>query len=62
MHVTPLITSLIFKSLSCLRREEGQTLAEYGILVAFIAVVVILTAITLGGKIASLFASTGSHV
>jgi Flp pilus assembly pilin Flp len=45
-----------------IRREEGQTMAEYGILIAVIALVVVVVAITLGGAIASLFGSTGSHL
>ena len=36
-------------------REDGQTLAEYGMLVGFIAVVVIAAAIVLGSSISSLF-------
>jgi Flp pilus assembly pilin Flp len=36
-------------------REDGQTLAEYGMLVGFIAVVVIAAAIILGSTISSLF-------
>ena len=38
------------------RDQDGQTLAEYGILVGFIAVVVIAAAIFLGTDISSLFA------
>jgi Flp pilus assembly pilin Flp len=47
---------------SSLRRQEGQTMAEYGILIAVIALVVIVVAITLGGKISSLFGSTSSQL
>jgi len=39
------------------RREEGQTMAEYGILVAVIALIVILAATTLGSSISSVFSS-----
>ena len=45
-----------------MRREEGQTMAEYGILIAVIALVVVVVAITLGGAISSLFGSTSSHL
>jgi Flp pilus assembly pilin Flp len=45
-----------------LRDELGQTLAEYGILVAVIAIVVIATAILLGGSIAQLFGNNASHI
>jgi Flp pilus assembly pilin Flp len=40
--------------------ERGQTLAEYGILIAVIAVIVIVAALTLGGSVSSLF-SGASH-
>jgi pilus assembly protein Flp/PilA len=35
------------------KREEGQAMAEYGVILALIAVVVIAVLITLGGKIQS---------
>jgi pilus assembly protein Flp/PilA len=38
-----------------LRREEGQTMTEYGVLLALIAVVVIAALLLLGPKIASIF-------
>jgi pilus assembly protein Flp/PilA len=40
-----------------LRREEGQTMTEYGILLALIAVVVIVALVLLGPKIAGIFTS-----
>lgn len=33
------------------KREEGQAMAEYGIILALIAAVVILLLVTLGGKV-----------
>lgn len=45
-----------------MRNQEGQTMAEYGILIAVIAVIVVVAAITLGGSIANLFSSTGGHL
>ena len=42
-------------SVAWVRPEAGQTLAEYGILVGFIAVVVVAAAILLGHDISSLF-------
>jgi pilus assembly protein Flp/PilA len=38
-----------------LRREEGQTMAEYGLLLAVIAVIVVAAALVLGQSISSLF-------
>jgi Flp pilus assembly pilin Flp len=46
----------------CVRREDGQTMAEYGILIAVIALVVVLAAVTLGGSISSLFGSTSGSL
>ena len=36
-------------------REDGQAMAEYGIILALIAAVVIFTLITFGGQITNLF-------
>jgi pilus assembly protein Flp/PilA len=49
-------------TLSRLRREEGQTMAEYGILIAVIAIVVVAAAVLLGGKITNLFNNTASSL
>jgi pilus assembly protein Flp/PilA len=38
-----------------LRREEGQTMTEYGVLLALIAVIVIAAVLILGGKIYTVF-------
>jgi pilus assembly protein Flp/PilA len=40
-----------------LRREEGQTMTEYGVLLALIAIVVIAALILLGPAIKSVFTS-----
>jgi pilus assembly protein Flp/PilA len=44
------------------RREEGQTMAEYGILIGVIALVVVAAAVLLGGNISSLFNSAATKV
>jgi pilus assembly protein Flp/PilA len=44
------------------RDERGQTMAEYGILIGVIAIVVVAAAVFLGGSITSIFRSTGSHL
>jgi Flp pilus assembly pilin Flp len=49
-------------TLAHVRREDGQTMAEYGILIAVIALVVVLAAITLGSSISSLFGSTSGQL
>ena len=45
-----------------MQREEGQTMAEYGILIAVIAVVVIVAATLLGTKISSVFNSVAGSI
>ena len=45
-----------------LRREDGQTMTEYGVLLALIAVVVIAALLFLGPKIANVFTYVGSQL
>jgi Flp pilus assembly pilin Flp len=45
-----------------LRREEGQTMAEYGMLIGVIALVVVGVAVLLGSSISALFSSAASKV
>ena len=45
-----------------LRREEGQTMTEYGVLLALIAVVVIVALLVLGPKIADVFNNVSSNL
>lgn len=45
-----------------MRHEEGQTMAEYGILIAVIALIVIVAAVVLGSSISALFGSTATHL
>jgi len=49
-------------SLKSLEREEGQTLAEYAMILALIALVVVGVVAILGGKISSLFTSIGNDI
>jgi Flp pilus assembly pilin Flp len=42
--------------------EEGQTLAEYALILALIAVIAVLALIFLGGTITNLFSSVGNSV
>jgi Flp pilus assembly pilin Flp len=43
-------------------RQEGQTMAEYALILGGIAIVVILAIVFLGGRIRDLFNATGSSV
>jgi pilus assembly protein Flp/PilA len=54
----------IFSKLSRidLHREEGQTMTEYGVLLALIAVVVIAALVILGPKIADVFNNVSSNL
>lgn len=49
-------------SLPRIEREEGQTLAEYALILAGIAVVVAVAVTFLSGKISNLFSSVGSAI
>ena len=46
---------MVFGLIERMRAEDGQTMAEYGLLLAVIAVVVVAAAIVLGTDISSLF-------
>ena len=45
-----------------MHREEGQTMAEYGILLGVIALVVVAVAVLLGGSISALFNNVAGKV
>jgi len=53
------LQSLSFQSL---KREEGQTLAEYAMILALIALAVVGAAVMLGGKISGMFSRIGSQI
>jgi Flp pilus assembly pilin Flp len=43
-------------------REEGQTMTEYAIIIAAVAVLLIVALLFLSGRIGSLFSKTGSSI
>jgi pilus assembly protein Flp/PilA len=49
-------------SLVRLKRDEGQTLAEYAMILGLIAVVVVAVVITLGTTISSLFSNVAAGI
>ena len=49
-------------SLPSVEREEGQTLAEYALILALIAAVVVAVVALLGSNISSLFSSIAGKV
>ena len=56
------IFNLVGMLVARMRYQTGQTMAEYGILIAVIAVIVVVAAQLLGGNVSSLFSSTGTHL
>jgi Flp pilus assembly pilin Flp len=50
-------------TISALRnREEGQTITEYALIIASIAVLLIIAMLFLAGKVDNLFSKTGTSV
>jgi Flp pilus assembly pilin Flp len=58
-HVPRLISSSLSRRV---RLEDGQTMAEYAILLGVIALVVVIVAITLGSSISAVFTSASHHL
>lgn len=50
------------KAARALKREEGATMVEYGLLVALIAVALIATIITLQGGLISVFSKAATQL
>jgi pilus assembly protein Flp/PilA len=59
MTMTKLFTAVATKFV---RDEEGATLAEYGLLLALIAVVCLAAITTLGTKISTMFSTVANSV
>jgi pilus assembly protein Flp/PilA len=53
---------LFVRLMSWLRRDEGQDLAEYAILIGLIALVVMVAVVILGTNLSGLFSNIGSAV
>jgi Flp pilus assembly pilin Flp len=60
--MTALVVYLQNTVASLRSREDGQTMAEYALILGGIAVVVIAAIVFLGGQIDDLFHATGSSV
>jgi Flp pilus assembly pilin Flp len=61
MFLRPLIR--VQTTIAALRnREEGQTITEYALVIASIAVLLILAMLFLAGKLDNLFSDTGTSV
>lgn len=57
-----LIAFLMIDPSEAVKRQEGQTLAEYALILALIAVAVVGIVVILGGKIGDLFDKIGSNI
>jgi len=60
--LTAMLMTLEATSLRTLRREEGQTLAEYALILALVALFVTGAIFFLRDQITSLFSSIGSKI
>ena len=54
--------SLFTALISSFRREEGQGLAEYALILALIAIVAIVALIFLGGQVSGILSTVGQSV
>jgi pilus assembly protein Flp/PilA len=61
-YLLPLFTVDLRSVLARVRREEGQGLAEYALILAFIAVVAVLALVFLGPKISNLLSSIANDL
>jgi pilus assembly protein Flp/PilA len=52
---------MISRFMAWVREETGQTMAEYGLILALVAVVVIVAITTLGGRIAAFFTTLSGN-
>ena len=55
--MTNLINSLFIRLTMVREREEGQTMVEYGLILAFIAAVCVVAVTALGGRVTTLLDS-----
>ncbi|MGB9849117.1 MAG: Flp family type IVb pilin [Moorellaceae bacterium] len=53
---------MLRKAISIFKHERGQTLAEYGILLAIVAVALIIALSYLGSKVAAKYRETGDKI
>src|SRR5947199_809593 len=56
------LSTFVSSLMARMRAEEGQAMAEYGLLLAVIAVVVVAAAIFLGSQISSVFSNVAQQI
>ncbi len=54
--------SQLLALISSIRKDEGQGLAEYALILALIAIVAIVALIFLGGQVSTILSTVGSSV
>ena len=54
--------SQLFALISSFRKDEGQGLAEYALILALIAIVAIIALIFLGSQVSTILSTVGSSV
>ena len=54
------LNDLVLRVIARLQAEEGQTMVEYGLILALVSVVAITILITLGTKVTATFTSASS--
>ena len=52
----------LFALIDLFRREDGQGLAEYALILALIAIIAIIALIFLGGQVSSILSNVGNSV
>jgi pilus assembly protein Flp/PilA len=57
-----LFTDLYLRAVEKFRREDGQGLAEYALILALIAIVAIIALIFLGGQVSTILSTVGNSV
>jgi pilus assembly protein Flp/PilA len=50
-----LLNEALIRVMTWLRRDEGQTLVEYALIVGLVSIAAILVMITMGGKVGDVF-------
>ena len=57
-----LFTDFYLRVVEKFRREDGQGLAEYALILALISIIAIVALIFLGGQVSSILSNVGSSV
>ena len=51
-----------FIQLLAVRREQGQTMVEYGLILALVSIVAIVTLVTVGSDVQTVFSNVASNL